>query len=649
MPETREFGNFWHFPVDVKAENRLFSGFRGSTPVPRVKRLLDTRAKINMKIFQVLLCLFGGVILSTTRVRANVYATDIKLNGSLSTITNASLSPTTISYRLNQAATLGVTVSIWQGTNQVATINGGTKMGLNTVVWGGTNNSGGAVGSGAFSVSITAATLGFTNWQQISVDTNAGNYAFYPNGMAVDKNTNSPYYGRVVVGCSDSDGTSVNPISGDIILDGIYKMNADGSFADEGGFGYGGYTNDDFGDVSSNEMPSASFVVPWMLRIGEDDRIYMLDYSDEGAISSFDMEVTSFKIVIDDGGADFGKLGGPHNYSRNPYLTTLAYGIGEFDVTFPNSTNGAIWLCDNDNNKLVNPPNWGVMMYHLVNGQSDTNDTIGVQAVAVGGDLSLVSSGGCSVDSNLDIFVSQSSPQEGNLYYTMVFTNWNAGILPPESTSTNSLGPVAYALGTTTNQVEWGYGCGVDTMCGTNPTFEAIADTVINSRRNPTMVAYPMEAGSDEASGSGIRLLSAIDGSVIQTNIDFGQEYTCAAWDNVGNLYGASSTRNVWRVWSPPGPSTNTTVSVAQVIVSGALFQIGNASVVVTGPGSGNVTINFSAPGNPAPSTFTLVSSPSLLGTFTPVSGAVITGGSGAYQATFTASSTQFYEIKSGP
>jgi hypothetical protein len=107
----------------------------------------------------------------------------------------------TISYRLNQAATLGVMVAILQGTNQVATISGGTNRGLNTVVWGGTNNSGATVGAGTYSLNITTASSGFTNWEVISVDANAGNYAYYVSGLAVDNNTNSPYYGRVVLGC----------------------------------------------------------------------------------------------------------------------------------------------------------------------------------------------------------------------------------------------------------------------------------------------------------------------------------------------------------------------------------------------------------------------------------------------------------------
>jgi len=77
-------------------------------------------------------------------------------------------------------------------------------MGLNTVSW--TPSS-----SGSYSVSITAAATGFSTWTQISIDTNPGMPAFYPFGLAVDKNATSPYYGRVLVGCAIADTGKVNP------------------------------------------------------------------------------------------------------------------------------------------------------------------------------------------------------------------------------------------------------------------------------------------------------------------------------------------------------------------------------------------------------------------------------------------------------
>ena len=584
-----------------------------------------------MKMFRFLLFWSALVIFSQSTARANVYATDIKINGNLLTLTNGVSSPVAISYRLNQAATLGVTVGIWQGSNQVAAINGGTNWGLNTVVWGGTNNSGSTLSSGTYSVTVTAAASGFTNWQQISVDTNAGNYAFDPNGMAVDNNTNSPYYGRVLVGCSAEGGR--NPVTGSNILDGIYKMYADGSFADEGGFGYGGYTKDDAGFTSSGEMPSASGVVPYRLRIGGDDRIYMDDYSSVGAIVSFDILVTSNEVVIDDGGYYGGNLAGPHSFAGNPDIGDLAYGINNFDVTSLTTSNAAVWLCNSDS------PNWGIWMYHLVAGQSDTSDT-GSQAVTTGGDLSLVSSGGCTVDANLDIFCGQDRLGEDAVYDAMVFASWNHGVLPPISSGTNS------ATGFVAGEVEWGYGCGVDTVCTNDTTFEGLSDVVINARTNPTIVACPMAGGNDTING--IRLLNATNGSIVVSNLDFGSGYTCAAWDNVGNLYGASSTRSVWRAWSPPGASTNTTTAQAQVILTAtSIFKITNISAVPSGSGSANITIDFEASGNPALTSFTLLGSSTLNGTFTAVSGANFTGSSGVYQVTIsTTSSPEFYKIE---
>jgi hypothetical protein len=581
-----------------------------------------------MKKFRFLFCVLAGFILSALSARANVYATDIKLNGGLTNAVAFVNVPASISYHLNQAATMGVTVNVWQGTTLVASIPGTTSMGLNTVSWT-------PAATGNYSLSVTAAAAGFVTWTQISADTNAGNYAYSPNGMAVDNNTNSPYYGRVMVGCSSANGTAINPISGAIIKDGVYKMNADGSFADEGGFGYGNYTMDDGGNTSVNEMPSLSTLVPWRLRIGDDDRLYMLDFSDEGAIVAFDMEVTTNQIVIDDGGYDGGAHGGPHNYAGNPDIDDLAFGIGNFDVTGTTTSNAAVWLCDFDS-----PPNWGIWMYHLINGQSDTNDD-GTQAVATGGDLSVTSGGGCMIDTSLDIFCGQNLNAETAAYNVMEFAHWNSGVLPrPSSLFTNAVGAHA-------GQVAWGYGCGVDSTCATNPTFEAVQDVVLNSRASPTIVACPLGAGNDDMNGSGIRLLDATDGSIIETNLDFGEVYTCAAWDRVGNLYGASTSRNVWRAWSPPGSSTNTTVAVAQVTVMdiGAI-KITSIAAVPTTTGCANVTISFTTPGNPAPSAFTLETSTNLNGTFTPFSGAEITGSSGTYQAAFSNCSTAFFRIE---
>jgi hypothetical protein len=128
------------------------------------------------------------------------------------------------------------------------------------------------------------------------------------------------------------------------------------------------------------------------------------------------------------------------------------------------------------------------------------------------------------------------------------------------------------------------------------------------------------------------------------TNLDFDQQYTCAAWDNVGNLYGASSTRNVWRTWSPPGGSTNTTKAVATVLVtSGAVLPM-ITSITVSGV---DVTISFTGPTTVSASAFSLRSSSAIQGPYGSVAGADVTGSGGSFSVTTTESgAAQFYIIK---
>jgi hypothetical protein len=568
------------------------------------------------------LALALALISSATTARANVYATDIQINGSLTSARAGTGSSITITYRLNQTADRGVMVNILQGATVVAAIAGGTNMGLNSV-----SMSSSKLGVGTYSVSITAAATGFPVWTQISADTNAGMPAYAPQGIDVDKNTNSPYYGRVIMSCALNGGSSTSvPLAAQNA--GLYKMNADGSQADEGWYGDAGYTTDDAGETSSGAtMPSTSPFPgydPLKIRIGDDDRIYWCDDSDVGAIIACDMRATTNQIVINEAG-----------YANNPDEDDLSGGIEQFDVTGTTTTNAALWLCDMYNDY----PNWGIWMYHMKNGVADPADTEGTQAVISSGNSDLYegSSGGCMIDTNLDIFVSQNLPYNYSYLRTMEYTNWNRGVLPPEA------GGSTYAYGTATGQVHWGVGT-------TDATFEAVQDTVINNRQHPTMVALPMTAGANDYPG--IRVLNATNGSVVSvtngatvqtlTNLDYPNQYTCAAWDNVGNLYAASTTTNCWRVWSPPGTNQATTLAVATVQV---LTSPDITSIVLNGA---NVTINFTAGASDAALAFTLISSATVNGAYTAVNGAIITKvSSGVFQATAGVNgSTQFYRLE---
>ena len=165
--------------------------------------------------------------------------------------------------------------------------------------------------------------------------------AYYVFGLAVDKNTNSPYYGRVLMGNCQSDQGDSNPfVPAFARQDGIYKMNADGTYADEGGFGNAGYTEDDYGNsqATTNQMPDSYGFDPMFLKIGDDDRCYWNDDTLVGRINSCNMLATSNPTVLEVG-----------NYGANPDFDDLGYGDGyateQFDITGTGNASGAaVWL-----------------------------------------------------------------------------------------------------------------------------------------------------------------------------------------------------------------------------------------------------------------------------------------------------------------
>src|SRR5437899_4047178 len=139
-----------------------------------------------------------GLLTSAPSVHANVYATNIRANEG----TNAVVAPgdsITITYRLNEPASMGITVKILSGATVIRTFtfagnSPGTDRGLNTIVWDGTDAQSNAVPLGSYSVSITAVTSGYTNWTQITSDSADGNtYVWEGNGIAVDRNPSSPF------------------------------------------------------------------------------------------------------------------------------------------------------------------------------------------------------------------------------------------------------------------------------------------------------------------------------------------------------------------------------------------------------------------------------------------------------------------------
>jgi hypothetical protein len=540
------------------------------------------------------LVLAGPLLASSAR--ANISVTDVKFNGSEPLAIAAGFTAINITYVLNEPAALGVTINIVSGTNLVRTLTPapgapGALFGVNSVGWDGNDSSGFPAPSGSYVISVTAAANGHTNWTQISEDTNAGNYVYDPRGLAVNNNTNSLYYGRVFLGNA---GTGPNHLTvpGDQIT--ILKLNADGTFADEGPDGNGGYSMIDLGDSS----------VPQKMRVGQDDRLYMMDLSGYSQLVAFDMLLSTNEIVLS-----------PNNYTGNPYWEngSLPSGTGWFsmDVTDANTTNGLIWLGQFDESGA------GVWNWHLTNGVADPATNNGNQAIAVGGSLGVAASGGLMVDTNFDIFVGQYLTDTGDTNADcMVFTNWNHAL--------------SYGGEAVSNGAAWSAG-------GSDNTFLGVNDTTIDSRQQPKYVACALNGGPD----GGVRILDAATGAVVVTNLDATNQYYVTAWDNVGNLYAASGTSHLLRVFSPPGPTN-------QATLSGSL-QVESAITSIKLSGT-NLTIDFIASRGDSPGQFSLQSCATVNGNFVTIPGAVPTQISDGF---FTVSTTatafiQFYRISSG-
>jgi hypothetical protein len=304
--------------------------------------------------------IIGGLALalalatSTPSAHANVYATNIKLNGSLLDVSVAAGASVSISYVLNDTASSGVTVKILSGATVVRTITGaGSSRGLNTVSWDGKDDSNANLPAGNYSVSVTAGATGYSDWTQISNDGDPGNYVYEPKGIAVNQNPGSAYYGRVFVGNSA-------PGTGDALGDqvGILKLNADASFADEGGFSTGGY------------MWAGDYFSPWKMEVSGDDKLYVNDWTGNGNILAFDQVLSDghLSVLRDDNNPGVANMSGP-------FIT----GAG---------LDTQIWMADAN---YASPPGLGILRWSVTADGTCAADDKGTQIIprTFGSDLNI--------------------------------------------------------------------------------------------------------------------------------------------------------------------------------------------------------------------------------------------------------------------
>jgi hypothetical protein len=429
--------------------------------------------------------------------RANVYATNLRLNGGTTNVSIPSGGNVSISFLLNEPATT-VSIDIKSGATIARTItitNGpGTLRGTNTVTWNGKNDSGINVGGGAYSISITAAAAGFGDWMQTSDDFNDGNYVWDPAGISVNKNTNSFYYGRVFV-ANGSPGPHPGTDPGDAV--GIQKLNSDGSPAAEGIFSTGGYPW--VGDSFS----------PWKIEAGSDDRVYINNLSQQGIVMSFDQAITS-------------------NSSRAVFRSDNWPNSGQVKFSGPFLTSAGstmqIWLADTRTNGV------GIRRWDLIaNGTVATND-LGITVVQAGASSDLNPSPyDVTVDRSNYIYTIQNRAAGSDPAYRVLR-------FPPYQGASETIAD--WKIGTGDDALRGASGIAVDTTA----SLVAVAFNDISSTVGVRIF--------DVATGGGVTALGAHGGNDVAWD-NAGNLYVVDSFDSVWRVYSPPGTNQATTVALP--------------------------------------------------------------------------------------------------
>jgi hypothetical protein len=530
--------------------------------------------------------------------RANVYATNIKLNGGTANLNVSPGAGVTISYILNEPASLGVTVNILSTSNVVRSLvfapnTPGARLGTNAVVWDGKDAGSNNVATGTYSVSIAARASGYTNWTQLTTDSVDGPRSTWVNlgrGIAVDRNPGSIYYGRIFV--ANAQAGLDDTVPGNNV--GILKLNADGSGADEGAIvpGQDGYNW--AGDGRS----------PWKVEVSWDDFVYASDLHTNGVVLRWDPLVTSNSLT---------QVLREDNQAHSVHLSGLGL--------FGSGTNVQLWMADDG-------AGLGVLKWTLTNGVCTTNDT---GTIVVGTDPpALTAPVDVALDAAGNIYTCQAVSTPGDLTprvfrFPAYDPSTNGGL--PEITPT-------WAVGTNNDNFGGATGIAVDpTGTYVAVSFEGILVSGLPTNGN-TAVLYATNGAVAATIDLGILMPG-------QTDTEH-QDFDCA-WDAVGNLYYIDNWLGYWRAVSPPGTNQSTTVAVMTMQI-GAPAPVEITGITIT---NGSVTLTFTGLASETTNDFQVLGSAVVTGPYTAVPAVVITRLSpGIFQATFSAvGGMQFYQV----
>lgn len=448
---------------------------------------------------------------------ANVYPTNL---GQDTNQLNQNLNESaTLSYLLNDDAT-GVTVEVLNSSNVVVrTISPGAQTkGSHSVVWDSKDDSNNFVPTGDYSFRVNTTGAAGGAWTLYSTDTVLNNFEL-PRGVAVNKNPDSPYYGRVYV----SNGRNLPTAAARAMGDGVYMLNADLSDT-----GIPGGTGPHAAGV---DWVTGGISSPFRLEVGPDDSLYITDWSDaHSGLWQTDPNVTSATEVLDSTGRAPSGLNATHGSISDVIIVGTGAGRVIYTADEDFGTNlGNILRYDIGNTATFAGAPSGYLYNDDPNGEViNFQNSI---ALASDGTFWLSQNRSGSAETVSSLFQIDSG---GNILWESVPTLGATSLLDPlRGTQGMAYDPINNLLALVSNRT-----------------------------------------------GGVITIFDPVTKSVLDTFNFGGTTNTDVAFDNAGNLYVGNRSAEYVRLWSPPNGTVSGRSYVANAFSTSSLGPLGTIKVI---------------------------------------------------------------------
>lgn len=478
---------------------------------------MDCKLRFDIRTYSGVVAFAVAVAAVATTARANVYPTSLKQSSN--SLNKTASEMVSLSYLLNEDAT-GVSVDILNSSNTVVrTISPGAQTkGVQSILWDGKDNSAAFLPNGNYSFRVNTTGAERAAWTQISTDSDLNSF-FVPRGVAVNKNPNSPYYGRVYVAESRGGQPTVAPVRATPTVDGVYMLNADLSVTGiaEGTGPHAGnipWRTSASDPVEGTTTPPS----PFRLEIGPDDSVYITDWSDQnpGIFQAPPNLSGTFVSVLDSTGA----AGTGLNATHGSISDAIIVGTG---------ANRVIYTADEDFVPVAGTTSTGsVLRYDIGNTTTFTGAPSGfAYQDGAGADTQV---------NRIQNFVnSLAFDEDGNLWMSQVRSTVPAA--NDTLTSLMQIDSTGAVLWSSVTELGGGTTAN-DPLRGT----QAIAYDPVNNL---------LALGTNQTGGAVI-LFDPVSKSIINTFTFGNTTNTDLAFDAVGNLYVNNRSGERLRVWAPP-------------------------------------------------------------------------------------------------